>query len=320
MFERRRWLALVSPWLNFWFSPFSLAQLALMRIGVGLIALYLLFVTSFDLDVHFGPGGWADSGAVRALDPFAWPYSALNWFGTPFWTWAVHLLAILVTLAFMAGVHPFWNGAAWLFLAFSYAHRNPGVVTGLDTLLWLAVFYLALTPCGRMFGAMDDTEFGRQGYRTAPDSGGGPHWEGFAVRMLQVHVAILYFQGGLEKLNPEWLAGSAFWNPRLVETGLPAGQGLLRAVPQGSAVFIYGAILFQLFFPVLVWLRQFRYPMLGLAVVFHAAVAALWGKAPQHLLMLVLLLAFVRPPHLERFIEWVFEQLNWPPPRRRGGV
>jgi hypothetical protein len=54
--------------------------------------------------------------------------------------------------------------------------------------------------------------------------------------------------------------------------------------------------------------------------VRFAAVAALWGKAPQHLLMLVLLLAFVRPPHLERFIEWVFEQLNWPPPRRRGGV
>ena len=316
--ERRQWLALLSSWLRFWFSPFSLAQLAAMRIGIGLVSLYLLFVTSFDLEAHFGPASWSNRAAMLALDPLPWPFSAFHWFGTPFWAWAVHIFSILVALAFMTGVHPFWSGGGLLLLLFSYAHRNPGVVTGLEPMVWMSVFYLSLTPCGRMFGAMADREFGRQGYRAEPDDPSeGPHWEGLPIRILQIHVAILYFLGGLEKLNPDWLAGGAFWNPRLVEAGLPAGQDVLRANPQQSIWFIYGAILLHLFFPVLVWMRQTRYPMLILALVFHVAIAAVWGKIAQHLLMLVLLIPFIAPSHVDRFVGWVFEALDRPSRRRK---
>jgi hypothetical protein len=295
-----------------------MAQLALLRIGIGLVLLYVLFVASFDLEAHLGPYGWGGAGALRRLDPYAWPFSVLDWFSHPFWLWAVHLLAALVAASFLIGILPFWSGALSLYFLLSYAHRNPGVVTGLDSLLWMALFYILLTPCGRMFGvnAVPPPEKPSflAGLEAVPP---GPHWEGFPIRVLQLHVSVLYFLGGLDKLNPEWLAGNVFWNPRLVETGIPFAEESLRSAPQWAAVFVYGALLFHLFFPVFVWLPRFRYVALGGALATHLVVALFWGHAPTHVLMVILLVAFVRPDHLDAVVQRTLIQFGWKPPGSR---
>jgi hypothetical protein len=311
---RSPWTAGLAAWLNFWFYPVSGAQLAALRIGTGLVLLYLLFVTSFDLEAHFGVAGWGEEAALRVLDPLAWPFSVLHWFPNPFWLWAVHVLAIIVAVAFLIGILPFWSGSLMLFFLLSYSHRNPAVLVGLDALLWMALFYLLLTPCGRMFGVMATAPPPQPAYVPGLEARApGPHWEGFPIRVLQVHLCILYFLAGLAKLTPDWLAGTVFWHPRLVETGVPLAQETLRAHPQWSALVIYGVLLFLLFFPILVWMRRFRYPMLGLALGMHLGLGAVWGHLPVHLLMLVLLLAFVEPAHLDAALQRILGAFGWWP-------
>lgn len=295
-----RGTALLSAWLTFWFQPVSMAQLALLRIGTGLILLYVLFVSSFDLEAHFGVSGWGDPAALGAMNPWAWPFSILDWFPNLFWLWAVHVLAIIVAAAFLAGILPFWSGMLSLAFLLSYAHRNPAVMVEVDPLLWMALLYVSLTPCGRVFGVMAVPPPPPPAFAPGmPSPPPGPHWEGFPIRVLQLHLSILYFLAGLAKLTPDWLAGTAFWHPRLVETGLPTTQAWLRDHPQLSALAVYGVVVFLLLFPLFIWQRRFRYVALGAAIVVHLTLGSLWGHWPVHLLMLVLLLAFAEPRHLD---------------------
>ena len=295
----------LAAWMRFWFPPASLGQLALLRIGVGLVLLFSLFVASFDVQAHYSLDGWGDPLTLRELDRAAWPFSVIDWFGNDFWLWVVHVLALLAALAFTLGVLPLWNGALTIVFLLSYLHRNPAVALPSDGLLLMGVAYLALTPCGRAFSVPEgigaavrpSTPLGH------PESPPGPAWAGFPLRLLQLHLSLLYFFSGLAKFNPEWLAGVAFWHPRVAETGLPIAYEFMQGHPQLTAFVIYGAVVFQLFFPALVWMPRFRYAMLGVAVVVHLAVGILWGKLAFNLLLLVLDFAFVLPEHVDRLLE-----------------
>ena len=295
----------LAGWMRFWFPPASLGQLALLRIGVGLVLLFTLFVASFDVQAHYSLNGWGDVLTLKGLDAAAWPFSVIDWFGNDFWLWIVHVLALLAALAFLLGVLPTWTGALTIVFLLSYQHRNPAVVLGLDGLLLMGVFYLALTPSGRVLSVLEGvgpvqrpaTPLGH------PDRPDGPEWAGFPLRLLQLHVCALYFFSALGKLTPEWLAGVIFWHPRVAETGLPLAYEFMAAHPQLTVFVIYGAVLFQLFFPVFVWLARFRYWMLGLAIVLHLATGILWGKLAFNLLLLVLDFVFVPAAHVDRLLD-----------------
>jgi hypothetical protein len=110
---------------------------------------------------------------------------------------------------------------------------------------------------------------------------------------------LLYFFSGLAKLSTDWLAGVVFWHPRIAETGLPLAYAFIANHPQITVFVIFGAVLFQLFFPVFVWFPRFRYWMLGLAVVLHLATGIVWGKLTFNLLILILDLSFVPPVHID---------------------
>jgi hypothetical protein len=291
--------------MRFWFPPVSLGQLALLRIGLGLVVLFALFVASFDLQAHYSLGGWGDVLTLRDLDRAAWPFSIVDWFGNDFWLWVVHVLALLAALAFLLGVLPTWTGGLTVIFLLSYWHRNAAVVLGFDGMLLMGVFYLALSPCGQAFSVQAGL---RPTLRPASplslmDEPPGPAWSGFPLRVLQLHLSSLYFFSGLDKLNPDWLAGVVFWHPRVAEAGVPLAYDFMQAHPQFAVVVIYGAVLFQLFFPLFVWMSRFRYWMLGLAVVVHLAVGIVWGKLAFNLLLLVLDFVFVLPEHVDRLLD-----------------
>src|SRR5579863_4889147 len=214
----------LSGWMGFWYSPASLGQLAILRIGVGLILLFILFVGSFDIQAHYSLNGWGDLLTLRDLDPVAWPFSVFDWFANDFWLWAVQVLALLAALAFVLGVIPSWTGALSIVFLLSYLHRNPTVALGLDGILLMGIFYLALTPSGRVFSVLDGMgPVLRHATPMGLPADAGPSWAGFPIRMLQIHLSFLYFFSGIAKLSPDWLAGVAFWHPRVAETGLPLG-------------------------------------------------------------------------------------------------
>src|SRR6478672_1522720 len=67
-------------WSRFFFRPADPTSLGLIRIAVGLLASWSLFVIGLDLHAYLGSQGWVDAETARqAMPPFAWSF----WFFVP---------------------------------------------------------------------------------------------------------------------------------------------------------------------------------------------------------------------------------------------
>lgn len=302
-------------WMAFWFPPPApRAKLALLRIGTALILLYVLFVRSFDLRVGLSQAIWSDAATRLALDPIAWPFSVFRWVQAGWWIWSVHVVAMLAAAALLAGVLTPLMAALSLVLQLSYAHSDPAMLLGVDGLLIVALAYLSLVPSGRVLGVFARVEpegpqlppylsYLKDELPTRPDT--SAPWSALPVRVLQIHLSLLYLHSGLAKLTTDWLTGPALWHPRLMALGTLVTPQMLQGMPSLTSLITFGLVLFELFYAVLIWVRPLRYPLLALALGVHLAVGITWGLLPFNLLMIVLNFAFVPAEHLESLVRFI---------------
>lgn len=314
-------------WLNFWFGEMAPnTQWALFRIGTASMTLYILFGRSYDLDPEIAQVVRANRELGMALDSIAWPFSVFLWGDGESWVWSMHVVAIVIATMLLAGILSPLMAALSLIFQLSYAHFNPAMVLGLDGLLMLALAYLALVPSGRVLGV-----FARTAPPPEPPPPRQPHqeieephpldrlaWSGLVMRVLQIHLCLIYFQSGLSKLATDWLAGAALWHPRWAKLGAPFSLEALQAEPYLTGLITYSLVLFELFYGVLIWVPVLRYGLMAVAVLVHLSVGIWWGLLPFNLMMLVMNIVFLKPRHMEfltsgfRFLVWNLGQLRRP--------
>ena len=300
------WKRARQDWLNFWFAPPDpTAQWALIRIGVALVLLYVLFVRSYDLVWPLSLPGEGEPGQPSLFSQPEFPLALFGWFLRPWWLWGVHSLALILALLLMLGVFPRVMAMGSLVLQFSYAHQSPALLLGLDYLLITILFYLSMAPSSAVLSL----------YRVPPlppymrisynpqrvwDDTAMPTlaWGAFPARLLQFHLSAIYLNSGVARLGGDWLAGQALWHPRVTDPTPPVPLELLEGSPWLLSLVVYSLLLFELFYPVLIWVRPVRYLLLGLMVLAHMAAALIWNLAAFNLLMIVLNLIFVPREHL----------------------
>lgn len=297
---------LLGAWQNFWFGEISPKTVfAVFRIGTATVLLYVLFVRSYDLDPEYSRVVRGDAGLLGAIDVIAWPFSVFQWVDGPIWLWSMHVLALVITTALLAGVASQVMAGLSLCFQLSYAHHYPAMVVGLDGVLMLALAYLALTPSARVLGVLARPEAhpipppGRLEREGNPGAPALHPWSGLVLRTMQIHLCLIYFQSALSKLATDWLAGTALWHPRLVALGVPYPLEVLQAEPHLTALITYSLVLFELFYGVLIWIPALRYPVLIVAVAVHLTVGFAWGILPFNVMMVVLNVVFIRPRHLD---------------------
>lgn len=114
-------------------------------------------------------------------------------------------------------------------------------------------------------------------------------------RLMQIFLCSVYLGAAVTKLRlPEFAAGEVLEFSLLDDLwgGRPLGHRLLShpALLQAASV---GTILFELWFPVLVWVRRLRRPMLALAALFHLSLQLTMHLGLFSWVMLAGLLSFV---------------------------
>lgn len=302
-------------WTGFWFGVHAPnTVLALVRLGTGVMLLYVLFLRSFDLDGLFTTSAIMSPALRSVLDPMAWPFSVLEWVDHEIWRWSMHITAMILACIMVAGV---WTSlAAGLSLIFqlSYAHTYPAMMVGLDALLILALGVLVIAPSGRVlgvFGRVDEDlpplppHLAHLEDEREPVSSQAPSWKWVGLRVLQVHLCLIYFHSALGKLASDWLAGSVLWHPLLNAAGVPmtVDSWVGRTALSGSLTF--GLLLFELLYPALIWVRPLRYPLLALMVFVHLFVGIVWNTMPFNTMMLILNLSFLPAHHMEMVLRAV---------------
>jgi hypothetical protein len=154
------------------------------------------------------------------------------------------------------------------------------------------------------------------------------------MRLLQVHVCIVYLAAGLSKLlGPAWWNGTAVWsviaNYEFAPMQWPAYNDFLRLLGQNQLVFAtiltsacYFTLFFEIGYPFLIWRPATRWLILGMAIVLHALIGLFMGLKTFSLMMLVMNMAFLKPEEARWLVRKgaAFGNWLWPPPANPAGA
>jgi hypothetical protein len=314
---------LAGAWVRFWFAPVDPIALHAVRVAAGLLFLAWLLPLAGHRDALFGLDGWFDRQAFAAAATLPdGPPKPLGWSalylgdGGPAVVAAVYFGAVAVLVLFTLGVWVRLTAVlTWVAVASITAH--PAVEADADVLLpilalYLMVGYLLLgqpaSPpwSARLLGGRSCWLFGPVGRPVEPSVGAG-----VALRLLQVHLAVVVVTGGLHKLQfGDWWAGVALWYPLHppLETSLAAARAH-ASHPERYLMLLnvaaYAALAWQIGFPLFAWRRAGRWLLLGGAAVGWAGAAIVYDLPLYGPAVLVGCLAFVPAETWRRLVARV---------------
>jgi Vitamin K-dependent gamma-carboxylase len=286
----------VRGWDQFWFTPAQPHTLALIRILGGAMLLYTHAVWTLDLTAFLGPQSWLTSDTVAAMNrgpdggDFAWSY--LFWVESPATLWTLHIAGLLVFAMLTAGLFTRVVAVlAWV-ITLSYCQRLNGTLFGLDQINAFIATYLMLGDSGGVW-SVDRWLACRRGHDLPVRAAVGTN---LAVRLLQLHMCVIYLFGGIGKMRGEmWWDGSALWfafanleYQSLEMTWTVKHRWLL-------ALLTHVTVFWETFYCFLVWPRFTRPVTLALAVLVHLGIAVCLGMKTFGLAMMIGNLAFADP-------------------------
>ncbi len=313
---------LLSGWTRFWFGAVNPRGLHGLRVLSGLLFLLWLVPLAGQQGALFGLNGWFDRQAyIEASRLPEGPPVPIGW-----------------SLLYLAGSNPvlvdaLWWGAVAVFVLFTLGLwvrvtavltwvlvvsflASPAVNYDADYLLAVLAFYLMigyvllgqwsrpLTLAGRILGPRDTFLFAPRG-EDAEKSNPPSHAANLAVRLLQVHFALIMVVSGLHKLQfGEWWGGVAYWYPLHPPFTTTAADVRAEAAHAGLTLFClslveYLALAWQIGFPAFAWRRRWRVVLLGGAVLSWVASIWVYGQPLFGPMYLIACLSYLTPAEWE---------------------
>lgn len=306
-------------WNRFWFSPTDPTTLAAIRISTGLVLLYTHLGAAGQALAFLGPHAWIDPAALAQISALGQTGSdpldrwVNGWWGQSIWfylehpgmVWAAYALFLTALVCFTLG---FWSRTAALIAwigHLSYLHRGFITWDGMDSQLAMLLLYL-------MFGPIGATLSIDRSRKNLPRSGPEPSWSAnVIIRMIQVHMGIIYLCAGLAKLQgARWWDGTAVWMsmvlPEYVVLDLSwlaqGGDWLCLLV---SNLGVAMTLIFEISFIFLIWNPTLRPWILLMGVFMHVGIGLIIGLESFGAAMLTGCLAFVAPSAVHRVVEWL---------------
>jgi hypothetical protein len=301
----------IGGWNRFWFTPQDPVTLGLIRILAGAMLFYTHLVWSLDLAGFFGHSGWLAPEALAAAygDARDLFWSHWHWIGSPTAMWLAHVAALIVFALLTVGLFTrVVSILAWL-LTVSYAHRvMPAALFGLDDINAMLSMYLMIGPSGAAF-SLDRLLTHRRSRagegRRRPESRGqraevpslAPSvGANIAIRLMQLHLCVIYLFSGLGKAMGEtWWDGSAMWLAVANFEYQSIDLTWLAGWPAVLSFFAHVTVAWERSYPAIVWPRLTRPIVVAMSVPIHLGIALFLGMMTFGLAMIIANLAFVSP-------------------------
>jgi len=302
-------------WNEFWFAPSSPLTVSLLRPFVGLLAFYYLASFTLDLDRWLGPQAWLSVDSVRHLtgaDPLtgqiAQPvfrpsiYSLAGLAGNGA-VMAVHIVGLLLAVAFTAGLFTRLTSIATLVFVLSAIHRNPLITGPFEPVLVVLLIGLSIAPSG----ALVSLDRWRSGLSLCLSD--DTHWTTtLGTRLMQVQISALFFMMAIAKMSASiddghtWWIGEGVWmliaksESRLIDlTGLRDSLFVLN-------FWTHSIVAFELAFSLGIWHPLLRPILIAASMVMWGSLALISGLVPFCLAMFLAGLVFVQPATLAKLM------------------
>lgn len=295
------WLAdWAKAWNGFWFTPADPLPLAVIRIATGMILSWSCLVWLLDADAFFGPRGWLAPGDVWRMNDQPWQWS---WFFAADGPDALRVLggialaaAILLTLGLATPL----AAVVSLLGVVCAANRAPLNTFGLDDTLGLLLIGLAVGPSGARL-SLDARLFGG----AAEQGRGAPSVRAnVALRLIQVHLCVVYFFSGCGKLfGASWWEGTAIWGAAANVQYRTLDLTWLARHPLVVNAITLATLFWEVAYAALIWPRLTRPVFLAIAALVHLGIGLAMGMMEFGLAMLVANLAFVPAANWHRLLR-----------------
>jgi len=175
---------------------------------------------------------------------------------------------------------------AW-FVHLGAAESGGFISYGVDNFMTIGLFYLMLSPLPDRY-SLD------QRWRKLPSK--NPHLLGFFRRVLQVHLCLIYFFGGVAKcLGSGWWDGSNLWRALIRPPFNVIAPEILIRLKYLFPVAGIVICLLEISYPVFIWNRRTRGIWLMCICVMHLAIGLTMGMYLFAFIMIVLNIAAFGP-------------------------
>lgn len=286
-------------WNQFWFEERSPLPMAVYRILFSLHVIGFVLLIWPDISNWYGAQGWITNAANKEwlitdrFSLFAWlPDTSGTIYGA---------FALLLITAITTGLGLFTRTSllVLVLVLFSIHHRNLIILNSGDLFMRLSAVYLLLSPAGDALSL--DNLIRRKAGRPIPET--SPGW---TQRLLQLQLGAVYCQSSLAKLGGEtWCDGTAlYYVGRLLD---------FRKMPMPWVfdnmflikVLTWGTLAIEFALWTLIWVKEFRYYVLGVGVLLHLAIEWSMNIPMFESQMICAYVVFIDPDDLQRFINRV---------------
>lgn len=281
------------------FEQSRFLNLALMRVILCGTLLYM------DIWRHlvvyfFGPDSILPRSEALSVYPEFYRPVLTYFFWPDQWAAAMHL--VLIALLFLATIG--LSNRLLLFLTWviyqGFLHRNFSVHFGADMIGGLFLFYLSFTRCFEHF-TVKKWIFNKTTAPVFDSNRFGDQVSSVFFRLMQIQISVIYMYTGFEKLKGStWWDGTALWtvfaNPQFAVFDML----WLKNFPLFFAIGTFTTLIFEIYFPVLVYFQKTRLLWLALGVLFHFMIGFFIGLMPFSLVMISTYLLFLSRSNLRQ--------------------
>lgn len=190
---------------------------------------------------------------------------------------------VVALLCLFAGWHTRLAAIAAWCLNFLFMHAGSGMLYGMDIFTRIGLFYLMIMPCGDALSL--DARAGRR--LPVPSVAAG-----ITRRMLQLHLAIVYFSSGLEKAaGVQWWNGEAIWRSLMMPVFHMHDVSWMARVPLVPMAAGWFTLVTEIGYGFFIWNRRTRPVWLAATIAMHLGIGLFLGMWLFAWIMILLNLA-----------------------------
>jgi hypothetical protein len=262
-------------WDEFWFAKQSLFNLAIFRIVLCTTMAFLYLSRQWDLTPYYTEAGILPKSLALAIYPDFYRPELLLAFWSDQWVPYLHLVLVGGLFCLALGIGGRLLTLVLWFLHLAFLQRNFSVAFGADLIGGIFLMLLIGTQSCERLSALS---LGRPRRKMKE----ADIFSNAFYRLIQIQLLIIYFYTGIEKLKGStWWDGTALWtvfaNPQMVVVDM----SWTRQVPLLLAGLTFSTILFEMYFPALIF-GPLRKALLSVGLFFHlgiGAIMSLWAFA-----------------------------------------
>lgn len=282
---------IIEVWNKFWFSEASALPVAAFRAAFGFVLVLFILLLSSDIFVWFGKDGIITNQTVRNWTE-AVGLNILN-IARDNDTFLVifFLVFLLAAVAMMVGYKARLAVIiCWLCMNSLY-HRNPFLFNSGDTYIRVQLFWLIFAASGNRLSIEKRVD--------RPVS----IWP---QRLMQLQLALVYLHTVTAKIwTPPWIDGTAVYISSRIEDLQRIHLPYVFEHLWTCQLLSWGTLAIEAALFSLIWIKECRYYVIALAVMFHLIIDLHMNIPLFEWLMIVSYILFIDAKDIERLLQLI---------------